>query len=617
MNRITTLIIATALTLPLSAAAQNWAPAGENIRTTWSEQVSPESCHPEYPRPQMVRGDWKSLNGLWNYAVTKCGEPQPAENDGQILVPFAIESSLSGVGRILQPNENLWYSTTFQAKAQKGMRTMLNFDAVDWKADVYVNDIFLGTHTGGFTEFSFDITPYLNVKGEQKLVVKVADSSDKSFQPRGKQVLSPKGIWYTPVSGIWQSVWLETVPETRFLSYEAVADIDTKSLTVKTLTKGTAEDDIILAEVLEGGVGYSPEKPAEKVIASAKAAEGKAVTVTLPEVKTWSPDSPYLYGLRLSVIRGGKVLDRVEGYAAMREISVVTDSHNYKRMALNGKPLFQFGPLDQGWWPDGLYTAPTDEALRYDIVKTKELGFNMIRKHIKIEPARWYFYCDQLGMMVWQDMPSIADNTTNKWVYNNWDEGTDTPVPDEWKKNYYKEWTEIIGARRCFPCIVVWVPFNEAWGQFDTEKVAEYTKELDPTRLVNSASGGNHRKCGDILDEHRYPGPKQRFFDSNYVTVLGEYGGIGLPLEGHLWQKDRNWGYVQYKNSDEVTDVYVEYARDLEEMVRSGFSAAVYTQTTDVEGEVNGFMTYDRKVLKMDEARVRKANLSVIESMEK
>lgn len=612
-------IVATALlAFPMAGFAQNWAPVGDNISSEWAEQVSPNNALPEYPRPQMVRGEWKSLNGLWDYAVTGIAAARPEKAEGSILVPYPIESSLSGVGRIIKPGEALWYNTKFQTpKEWKGKRVLLNFGAVDWKADVYVNDIMVGSHTGGFTEFSFDITPYLNAKGDQTLTVKVSDATDQkgTYQPRGKQVSNPKGIWYTQVTGIWQSVWVEAVSDGSIKSYNALANLAGKTLTVNAEIARAKDGDVVVAELLDGQVGYSTDKPSGKVLATAKAAAGCPLTLNVESPKTWSPDSPYLYGLRLSLVRGGQKIDVVEGYAAMREISVVKDNLNHKRMAINGNILFQYGPLDQGWWPDGLYTAPTDEALKYDIIKTKELGFNMIRKHIKVEPARWYYYCDQLGMLVWQDMPSIADNSKNRWDTSDFDKGFDFPIPQEWQDNYYKEWSEIMDARMSFPCIVVWVPFNEAWGQFRTEDAAVFTKAKDPSRLVNPASGGNFRKCGDILDLHHYPGPAMWMYSSEAVNVLGEYGGIGLPVEGHLWQKDRNWGYVQYKNSKEVEDEYERFAKKLAESIPAGCSAAVYTQTTDVEGEINGFMTYDRKVMKMDIDRISKINRSVIEKL--
>lgn len=618
MHQITKLLLAAAIAIPATAAAQDWAPAGDNLRTPWADNVNPANVLPEYPRPQMKRDGWKSLNGLWDYSVTGADAASPASSEGKILVPFAIESSLSGVGRTVKPSEALWYTTSFDIpKEWKGKRTLLNFGAVDWKAEVYLNDILLGTHTGGFTEFSFDITPYIAAKSNQKLIVKVTDATDEAgtFQPRGKQASRPNGIWYTQVTGIWQTVWIEAVADGSIGTYNAVADLKASTLTITPSISRSREGDIVVAELLEGKQGYDTDKPSATVLATAKAAAGNSICIPVQDARKWSPDSPYLYGLRLSLVRDGKVIDKVDGYAAMREISVVRDQNNIKRMALNGEKLFHYGPLDQGWWPDGLYTAPSDEALRFDIEKTKELGLNMIRKHIKVEPARWYYHCDRLGILVWQDMPCITDNRDNKWDTSDMDRGCDVIVPEEWKANYFKEWKEIIDARKMFPCVVVWVPFNEAWGQFETEKAAAFTKAADPTRLVNPASGGNFRRCGDILDMHHYPDPHMNIFYGDYVNVVGEYGGIGLPIQGHLWQKDKNWGYVQYKTSDEVTDVYAEYAEKLKALVKMGCSGAVYTQTTDVEGEVNGFMTYDRKVMKMDFARVAEINRQVIGSM--
>lgn len=586
-------------------ANAQWKPVGDKIKTKWAEQINPSAVLPEYPRPTLERSDWKNLNGEWAYAIREKGEVEPAAFDGNILVPFAIESSLSGVQKNVGEKNELWYKRLFTVpSAWKGKQVKLNFGAVDWKADVFVNDILIGSHQGGFTPFSFDITPYLNGKGEQKLVVRVWDPIEKGYQPIGKQTSRPEGIWYTSVTGIWQTVWIEPVAVNHVTAVKAIPDIDKEVVDVTVSAAKCCVADYVEVALFDGG----------KEVSVAKGVTGKALRLAVKSPKLWSPESPALYTMKISLYSAGKKIDEVSSYTAMRKISTKRDANGIMRMQLNNKDYFQYGPLDQGWWPDGLYTAPTDEALLFDIKKTKDFGFNMIRKHVKVEPARWYYHCDKEGILVWQDMPS--GDHGNNWAPHTYNGGTDKDRSSESIANYYQEWKEIMDLCISHPSIVMWVPFNEAWGQFKTEEVIAWTKKYDPSRLVNPASGGNHRPCGDVLDLHNYPGPGMFLFDAVRVNVLGEYGGIGLPLEGHLWQQGKNWGYVQFKNSDEVTAEYVKYANELKGFVKRGFSAAVYTQTTDVEGEVNGLMTYDRKVIKINEKAVKEANQAVIRELE-
>lgn len=601
MKRLLTLL---ALLATLPGAAQ-WQPAGDRIKTSWGEKLDPGNVLPEYPRPQMVRGEWQNLNGLWNYAILPLGE-QPAAWQGEILVPFAAESSLSGVGRRVGAGQELWYERSFTVPSKwNGKRVLLHFGAVDWRADVWVNGVSLGRHEGGFTPFGFDITEALK-KGGNTLRVRVWDPTDAGFQPRGKQVNRPEGIWYTPVTGIWQTVWLEAVPEQHICRVVTTPDLDRRSFSVETEVCNVRPGDRVEVKLLDGG----------ETVAAATALGGAAAELHVANPKLWSPSSPHLYDLEIALVRGGKVVDRVTSYAAMRKFSTARDAKGIVRLCLNDEPLFQFGPLDQGWWPDGLYTAPTDEALVYDIEKTRDWGFNMIRKHIKVEPARWYWHCDRLGMIVWQDMPS-GDQADGKpqWQHHNYFQSEEKRRSAASAACYRKEWREIIDALRGFASIGVWVPFNEAWGQFKTVEIAEWTKAYDPTRLVNPASGGNHYLTGDLLDLHHYPHPDLYLFDATRATVLGEYGGIGLVMREHLWEPDRNWGYVSFGSPKEVTDEYEKYAEMLRALIDRGFSAAVYTQTTDVEVEVNGLMTYDRKVVKVDEERIRRINRSVCNAL--
>ncbi len=593
------LVVFILLATTLSLSAQ-WKPAGDRLKTRWASQIDVDNVLPEYPRPIMERSQWENLNGLWDYAILPVGKQTPTSFDGKILVPFAVESSLSGVQKRLGSENELWYQREFTVPSNwKNNRILLHFGAVDWKADVWVNDVKVGQHTGGYVPFSFDVTPALK-SGANKMIVKVWDGTDQGYQPRGKQVNNPHGIWYTPVSGIWQTVWLEPVPEKYIENVKITPDIDKNTIGVEAFINQATASDRIEVKVMEGS----------RVVATGQSINNQPVEVSMPaNPRLWSPNDPFVYDLEVTVFNGSKQLDKVKSYTAMRKYSTKRDDKGIVRLQLNNKDLFQFGPLDQGWWPDGLYTAPTDEALRYDVVKTKDFGFNMIRKHVKVEPARWYMHCDQLGIIVWQDMPN--GDRSPEWQMREYFTGAERLRSPESEANYRKEWKEIMDYLYSYPSIGVWVPFNEAWGQFKTQEIVEWTKQYDPSRLVNPASGGNHYHLGDMLDLHNYPHPEMYLYDGQRATVLGEYGGIGWANKEHLWEPDRNWGYVQFNSSNEVTNEYIKYAEQLKQMIRQGFSAAVYTQTTDVEVEVNVLMTYDRAVVKIDESRVQKVNREI------
>jgi hypothetical protein len=537
------------------------------LQTRWASQVTPNRVLPEYPRPQMARKQWTNLNGSWNYAITAKDAPRPASFGGRIVVPFAVESQLSGVGAWVSPEQTLWYRRTFVAPRPAGYRLLLNFGAVDWEAIVYVNGTSARVHRGGFDPFTIDITDHLmpgNV--EQELVVAVRDPTDAGEQPRGKQVRRPRGIWYTAVTGIWQTVWLETVPSYHVRGLRIDPDLDRGQVTVGVGTEGRgATDARVTVTVLDGNREVGT-------------AEGPTATVRIASPHKWSPSDPFLYRLRVRLASG----DEVESYFGMRSIAVRPDSAGVRRLFLNGEPLFQYGLLDQGWWPDGLYTAPTDEALAFDIQKTKELGFNVIRKHVKVEPARWYYHADRLGMLVWQDMPSA----NNKGA--------------EAEANFSQELTAVVDALRNHPSIVMWVPFNEGWGQHATEKYTAWLKSYDPARLVNNTSGWTDAKVGDVADHHAYPGPAMPPLEQARAATLGEFGGLGLPTEGHTWLDRGNWGYRSYTSLTELNTAYRDLLSQLRLHIGDGLSSAIYTQTTDVEIEVNGVMTYDRGLVKLD-----------------
>jgi len=549
----------------------------------------------------MVRNSWKNLNGLWDYAITGSESARPSSFDGKILVPFAIESALSGVGKPVGPDNILWYRTRFTIPKDFRKKTiLLHFGAVDWKSEIFVNGVSAGTHQGGYDPFTFDITTFVKGSGSQVLELKVTDPVDKGVQPRGKQVIKPSGIWYTSVTGIWQTVWIEAVPKTYIVSTKQVPDIDKGILKLDVNVQNAQPGDIVSVSAWDGTVKVS----------GTEAAPGTQIELPVKNAKLWSPDNPFLYDLKIAIMRKGKVADEVKSYFAMRKISLKPDANGFLRMMLNNEFVFQYGPLDQGWWPDGLYTAPTDEALLFDIVKTKEMGFNTIRKHVKSEPARWYYHCDKTGMLVWQDMPS-GDLGGGQWnTRPGMEGGSDKTRTQESEKIYRTEWNAIIDYLFNFPCIVVWVPFNEAWGQFKTVEITTWTMQKDPSRLVNSASGGNFHETGHILDLHNYPGPvmaKPEIFGTKQAIVLGEFGGLGLPLENHTWLDKNNWGYRTFQNADTLFKTYSGYLDQIAPFINRALSAAIYTQTTDVEIETNGLMTYDRKVIKVPEQKLKAA----------
>lgn len=585
-----------------------WKVNKSHILSPWALKVNPEAPLPEYPRPQLVRGNWKNLNGLWEYAIVPKGSERPLRYEGNILVPFAVESALSGVARTVGKDSALWYHKRVSIPAPlRKQQVLLHFGAVDWQARIFINGKFAGQHEGGYDPFTLDITSTLKNGPLQEIEIRVWDPTDEGPQPRGKQVKSPHSIWYTPVTGIWQTVWLEGVNKTYIGATGQTPDIDAGILKVVTHILNAQPGDKVRISAFQGTV----------LVAQQELPAGDSVRLKIPTPHLWSPADPFLYGLHISLLRKGKITDAVESYFAMRSISLGADKNGVQRMQLNHRSLFEFGPLDQGWWPDGLYTAPTEEAMKFDIDQLKAMGFNMIRKHIKVEPARYYAYCDKTGILVWQDMPS--GDLGNKWENRPGvlDKATDKQRTPESEGYYRKEWNAIMSALYNYPCIVVWTPFNEAWGQFKTVDIAAWTRHKDPSRLVNPASGGNFYAAGDIVDLHNYPNPAMPspdLFGRDRAVVLGEFGGLGLPVADHSWKKSDNWGYQTFKNAGDLFSAYSAYTVRLKELIRLGLSAAVYTQTTDVENETNGLMTYDRKVIKMPVDQIYKVNTALYDS---
>ncbi|KAA3653666.1 MAG: glycoside hydrolase family 2 [Calditrichaeota bacterium] len=552
------------------------------LMTRWAHEVTPDNVLPEYPRPQMRRAAWKNLNGLWEIALRNKEEPPEFGKNlkQQILVPFAVESALSG---IMEKSRYLTYRRTFEIDDNwQGQKIILHFGAVDWSSTVFVNGQLAGKHEGGYDDFHFEITSFLMDQGANELIVQVYDPTDDGLYPRGKQVDKPGGIFYTSVTGIWQTVWLEAVSPKHIKSFTMIPDIDQEKLTLSIKTEDATNDEVVALSV------FSDDKIITEMTVPVENTEMTNLQLSVPDPILWSPDDPHLYDIKIKLMSGDIVHDEIDSYFAMRKISIGKDREGTTRLLLNNKYVFQNGPLDQGYWPDGLYTAPTDEALRYDIEMTKKFGFNMIRKHTKIEPDRWYYWTDKLGVLVWQDMPSVNPTDFAK------------RQTAGHKKQFEYELKQMIDQHFNHPSIVMWVVFNEGWGQYDTERLTKLVKSMDPDRLVSNASGWTDKNVGDILDWHRYPGPAAPKPEDKRAAVLGEFGGLGLPFERHLWE-EKNWGYQNFKDQKAYRDRYEKLYDEIWQLEKEpGLSACVYTQTTDVETEVNGLMTYDREIVKLD-----------------
>lgn len=547
------------------------------MQSRWAKDVNPAHVLDAYPRPQLARKNWTNLNGTWQYAITGKDQPPPQTYQGKICVPFPIESALSGVKKALRPEQLLWYKRNFKKPA--GESVWLHFGAVDWQATVFINGKEVGKHTGGYTAFSFDITDALK-DGENELVVKVYDPTDAGYGPHGKQVLNPASIYYTASSGIWQTVWLESLPAVHIQSIKAIPDIDQGLLQLQ--ITATADAALEVTAMADG-----------KVVSRISGRPGNLeLPVKMP--KLWSPEHPFLYDLVIRLKQDGKVKDEVRSYFGMRKISIGKDEKGIERIFLNNKPYFNFGTLDQGFWPDGLYTAPTDEALTFDIKAIKAMGFNTIRKHIKVEPARWYYHADKEGMLVWQDF--VNPNHS---------------LPEGAKAAYEEELRATIAQLQQHPSIITWVVFNERWGAYDQQRITGWVKQLDPTRLVNGHSGeylyvdnklrqdSKEPYVGsDMTDVHAYPDPMNAMYLPGKVRVLGEFGGIGVPVPGHQWDDLKGWGYVQVSPAA-LEGKYAGMVNRLVQLRDSGLSASIYTQPFDVEGEENGLMTYDREIIKI------------------
>lgn len=597
--RLKPLILIAIFCLCTTANAQKWSITKAPLVTTWGENIDPQKVHQEYPRPTMVRDRWQNLNGLWDFQQGFEGDKVPlgTKLKRTILVPFPWESPLSGIREQFDTNRG-WYRREFTvADSWANQRVLLHFGAVDWEAVVYVNGRCVGTHKGGYDSFSFDITKHLNPKGKQEVIVAVYDPSDSQPIAIGKQsrrnFADADGCFYTPSSGIWQTVWLESVPNVYVKDVKIIPDLDNSCFTVQ-----------VTASEFHGYRTKIVLKQGQQVVAQASGGLQTNIKVKVENPHLWSPDDPFLYDVQIELLNNSdNPIDKIESYAGMRKISIAK-FNDIPRLCLNNKPLYQHGPLDQGFWPDGLHTAPSDEALRWDIEKIKDVGFNMIRKHIKIEPERWYYWCDKMGVLVWQDMPCSSLNIPRS-------EADKTQFEGELDNMIYQNWNH--------PSIVVWSVFNEHWGLYDVERLTNNVMALDPSRLVMGNSGIDARtpridyEVGHMKDNHSYLPPNLPLVSDRRATVNGEYGALGYAYPGHLWSDNANYTHDYFKDAADkkraATDDYVKYMELIYGYIRDGLSATVYTQWSDLENEVNGLYTYDRKEMKLDLDRVKSANL--------
>lgn len=567
-----------------------WKMQPVSIKTRWAKDVNPANVLPEYPRPQMVRDQWENLNGLWQYAVTDKAAGLPMQYQGQILVPFPIESALSGVKKPLLPTQRLWYKRNItRPNLKKGERALLHFGAVDWQATVYVNGKEVGGHTGGYQEFAIDITEALKV-GNNELVVGVLDPTDQGPNPHGKQVLQPKNILYTASSGIWQTVWIETVPGTYIENLYMTPDVDNQQLSLKVNVIGNSKDYQIEAAASNGSIK--------------KGKPGEELKLAVNNARLWSPDDPYLYHLNVRLLYKGKIVDSVGSYFGMRKIEVKKDEQGVERLFLNNKYTYHLGVLDQGFWPEGLYTAPTDSALQFDIIAIRNMGFNTIRKHIKIEPARWYYHADRMGVLVWQDMVTCANGNADAHA------------------EFEKENKENIAQLHNYPSIVIWVLFNEGWARYDQQRLTEWLKSADSSRVIDGHTGENYDRgspenpnekwiSSDLTDIHDYPGPGIAPYLRGKARVLGEWGGVRVPTPGHQWNGAEGWGYIQVRGADFMKK-YQFMMKHLRIFEEEGLSGSIYTEPFDVETEENGLMTYDREIIKIPAEKLRQIHTMLV-----